>query len=105
MAGDAAKFSRGEQVVIDAPGWLWDRMVATVGNAWRAGADQRWLYNVTIDWPDGPRIYSLWESQLTSANDDALVSCADCGHSPCDCDQITAAHELLYGGEEEDFEQ
>ena len=66
-----AKFSRGEQVVIDAPDWPWDRMVATVGNAWRAGAEQRWLYNVTINWPNGDvRQYSLWESQLTSANDE-----------------------------------
>ena len=71
MAGEAAKFSRGEQVVIDAPGWLWDRLVATVGGADRAGRDQAWLYDVTIDWPNGDtRIYTLWETQLTSANDD-----------------------------------
>ena len=67
----AARFSPGELVVIDAPGWLWDCMVATAGNAWRAGRDQRWLYNVTINWPNGDsRIYTLWETQLTSANDD-----------------------------------
>jgi hypothetical protein len=71
MTGDVGNgplFSRGEQVAIDAPGWIWDRYVATVGGCHRAGSVQAWLYTVTIDWPNGDsRIYSVWETQLSWA--------------------------------------
>jgi hypothetical protein len=68
-ASNGPLFSRGEQVVIDAPGRLLDRHVATVGGCHRAGSVPAWLYTVTIDWPNGDsRIYSVWETQLSRAD-------------------------------------
>ena len=35
--------------------------------------------------------------------DGESLPCEDCGHTPCDCDQMRAAEELLCGGEKEAF--
>lgn len=51
VAGDTPRFAMGEQVIVNAPGWIWDRHVVTVKGCDKAGSEQAWLYTVAINWP------------------------------------------------------